>query len=204
MRFLKSISLCMFVAGVFYLLGRTASQENQISQKIENGQEQTSLTEQENMILTVSEGKNATSCDTVFHVKTYDMVQEKLDECTEKMPVRFMGLSRKELEREIALYEESPSFEDLSLGLVSMELISYAPDEITVFKTYQKKEKELIYYMKLEDNQVVIYRSGEEEVFMTTELPFEHLPDDLQQEIIQVKCFDTLEAVYDFLESYSS
>ena len=201
MRFLKRISLCILIAGTFYILGRFSAPDavhapNQICSEQEPGNGQ--------MVLTASEGKKETTCDTIYHIKSYDMISESLEETTEDIPVRFMGMTRKELEKEIALYEKAPSFHDLELGLVSMELISFQPNEITVFKTYQKKEKQDIYYMKLEDNKIVIYRSDEEEIFMTTEIAFDHLPDDLQQEIIQVKCFDNLEALYDFLESYSS
>ncbi len=39
---------------------------------------------------------------------------------------------------------------------------------------------------------------------MPTDLKLEMLPEDVQQDIINTKCFNDIREVYDFLESYSS
>ena len=58
--------------------------------------------------------------------------------------------------------------------------------------------------MKVIDSRLMVFRSDMEEVFMPTDLTIDMLPEDVQQEVIAVKCFNHMNEVYDFLESYTS
>ena len=137
-------------------------------------------------------------------VKEYDERNDTEVETIETIPIYFMGLSREELMEAVNNYELSPSFNDLQKGFKSIQLTYFSREKIIVKKNYVKYEKEDVYYLKVEDNKIVVYQSDMETVYMTTEIEMDKLPDDLQQEIINVKCINNLESLYDFLESYSS
>ena len=59
------------------------------------------------------------------------------------------------------------------------------------------------YYMKLDGNQVVIYRS-DHSIFEYTDLNREILPKPLQQELKAGKYFKNEAELYEFLETYTS
>lgn len=205
MRFLKSISLLciivIFVLILVYLLydwGYPSENKKEEAPLIPN--EST----EEVQDLSVSTKSNVVTCDTVYEIEPY-RGKAKEDSFVEEVPFYFLGLTREELIEEIARYEVSPDFEDKKKGLLSMELISFHPDQIKVKKVYAPQEEKIIYYVKAINHELCVYRSDNmEEVFMTTDLTLEMLPDEVQEQIISTKCFNTIGEVYAFLESYTS
>ena len=74
-----------------------------------------------------------------------------------------------------------------------------------VLKNGEADEKEkIIYYIRVMDSKLYVFRSDMDEAFMPTELTLDMLPETVRQEVIAVKCFDEIKEVYDFLESYTS
>ena len=122
----------------------------------------------------------------------------------ESIPFSFTGLNREELLKEIERYGLSPSFADKQKGFESIELLSFHPDKIIVKKTYKEEQEKIIYYIKAVNHELIVYRSDQDEVYMPTDLTLEMLPENVQQEIINTKCFNDIREVYDFLESYTS
>ena len=204
MKFLKSISLFCVILICGILIGIYATNNlNSHESKDENLEEEAKIKLTQEETLPVNTTKQITTCDTVYLVRSCENGKEPIVK-QEAIPFYFMGLNKEELIDAVADYEKAPSFNDLEKGFVSMQLISFHPDKITVEKQYEVQEKETVYYLKLENNEIVAYRSDDENVFMTTDLVMDELPDDVQQDIIQIKCFNNLEALYDFLESYTS
>lgn len=204
MKFLKSISLFCFivilvVAG--YILFLPAGDAgNSLDENKSN--EISSAQESEKVDLSVSTKQNVTTCDTVYEVETY--IGNSYIHSVEAIPFSFTGLSREELQKEIDRYELSPSFADKKNGFESIELLSFHPEKITVKKTYREEQEKIIYYIKAVNHELIVYRSDQEEAYMPTDLKLEMLPEDVQQDIINTKCFNDIREVYDFLESYSS
>ena len=213
MKFLKCISLFCFLPIIFFLLGAyTYSKCDAFfypkikQEKIEKSSEDifNDSLENEMNIEVANVSNQITTCDTQYIVKEYDERNDTEVETIETIPIYFMGLSREELMEAVNNYELSPSFNDLQKGFKSIQLTYFSREKIIVKKNYVKYEKEDVYYLKVEDNKIVVYQSDMETVYMTTEIEMDKLPDDLQQEIINVKCINNLESLYDFLESYSS
>jgi len=152
--------------------------------------------------LTVSTKQNVTTCDTIYEVEAY--TGKKFEHSIEELPFSFLGLTREELEEEIKRYGVSPAFEDKQKGLESIELLSFHPEKITVKKVYAVEEEKIVYYIKVIDYELAVFRSDMEEVYMPTDLTLHMLPEEVQQEVIAVKCFNHISEVYDFLESYTS
>lgn len=204
MKFLKSISLFCLILLLLILLGYlliSPGKEQKHEMIPEKSEAEDSSAGDED--LSVSTKQNVTTCDTIYEVESY--VGESCEHKKEEIPFFFIGLTREELIRQIALYEASPDFEDRKMGFVSMELISFHPEHITVRKFYTPEEEKIIYYLKAVDHELLVYRSDNmDEVFMPTDLTLEMLPWDVQQQVIATKCFNDIAEVYAFLESYTS
>ena len=204
MKFLKSISLFCFIvillAAGFFLFMPAGNNRNEMAK---DNTDEISYTEDSTEVdLSVSTKQNVTTCDTVYEVETY--VGNSYMHSVETIPFSFTGLSREELQKEIDRYELSPSFADKQKGFESIELLSFHPEKITVRKTYREEQEKIIYYIKAVNHELVVYKSDQEEAYMPTDLKLEMLPEDVQQDIINTKCFNDIREVYDFLESYSS
>lgn len=203
MRFLKSISLfCLIlvlIGVVFYVF-----KPEKASDYGKNEQKNTKDTEEieTEPDLSVSTRQNVTTCDTTYEVEAY--VGSTYLHSIESIPFSFTGLNREELVKEIERYELSPTFEDKQKGFLSIELISFHPDKITVKKLYEEEQEKIIYYLKVIDHELVVFKSDQEEPYMPTDLTLDMLPETVQQEVIGTKCFNDIREVYDFLESYTS
>ena len=203
MKFLKSISLfCFIVLMIVITAFVIVFPKMKSSKNDENREIAYSVTESEETNLAVSVKQNVTTCDTIYQVEAYKGKEYK--SLTEALPFSFLGLTREELEKKIQQYGISPSFEDKQKGLMTIELLSFHPEKITVKKVYAMEEEKIVYYIKVIDYQLVVYRSDKEEIYMPTDLTLHMLPEEVQQEVIAVKCFNEISEVYDFLESYSS
>ena len=203
MKFLKSISLFCFIvlliAAGYFLFMPSDNKNNFLSIEEMSKEPVVDNTEVD---LSVSTKQNVTTCDTVFEVESY--VGNSYMHSVESIPFSFTGLNRDELLKEIERYELSPSFADKQNGFESIELLSFHPDKITVKKTYKEEQEKIIYYIKAVNHELIVYRSDLNEAYMPTDLTLEMLPENVQQEIIETKCFNDIRDVYDFLESYSS
>ncbi len=209
MKLLKSISLFCFILFLTVLLGlvffsirakRTTPIPEQTEEK--RTEEHISTNNNSKQDLTVSTKQNVTTCDTIYEVKSY--IGNDYLNAVEELPFSFIGLTMDELLKEIERYEASPSFTDKQKGFVSIELLSFHPEKISVKKVYQEEEEKIIYYLKALNHELVVYRSDQKEVYMPTDLTLDMLPIEVQQEIIHTKCFNDIREVYDFLESYTS
>ena len=204
MKFLKSISLFCFIvillAAGYFLFMPVDNNRNEIAK--DNTEELSYAENSTEVDLSVSTKQNVTTCDTVYEIEAY--VGNSYIHSVEAIPFSFTGLSREELQKEIDRYELSPSFADKQKGFESIELLSFHPDKITVRKTYREEQEKIIYYIKAVNHELIVYKSDQEEEYMPTDLKLEMLPEDVQQEIINTKCFNDIREVYDFLESYSS
>lgn len=203
MRFLKSISLFCFIIlliVVGYVLFVPVNNNDNSSSKEDISKE--AVVDNTEVDLSVSTKQNVTTCDTVYEVEAY--IGNSYMHTIESIPFSFTGLNRDELLREIERYELSPSFADKQNGFESIELLSFHPEKITVKKTYKEEQEKIIYYIKAVNHELIVYRSDQEEEYMPTDLTLEMLPENVQQEIINTKCFNDIREVYDFLESYTS
>ena len=198
MKFLKSISLfCLIVLLVFLLCLFVFDRNSFVVErnKIEN-------TLEKETDLSVTTKQNVTTCDTLYKVELY--VGSDYKNVTESIPFAFIGLTREELLDELDRYEMSPNFTDKQNGFVSIDLLSFHPEEIVVKKVYEEEQEKIIYYLKAVNHELIVYRSDQEEAYMPTDLTLEMLPPKVQQEVIHIKCFNDIREVYDFLESYTS
>lgn len=204
MKFLKSISLFCLVAllvlGGIYLKNSPNPQAGEKNETLEPSTETDESTISND--LTVSTKQNVTTCDTIYEVESY--IGDSYVYSVEELPFSFSGLTMDELLEEIDRYETSPSFSDKQKGFQSIELLQFHPEKIKVKKVYAEESEKIIYYLKAVDHELIVFRSDIEDPYMPTGLTLDMLPENVQQEIISIKCFNDIREVYSFLESYTS
>lgn len=144
------------------------------------------------------------TADTRYVVQNYNTVTgEKVEEESDT-PDKYIGLDRDKLVGEITEYNQNPSLTDLEQGFEYMELVSFSAGRVVVRKSYQPPDEEKGFFLLNEDHYVVVYDHSLSNVYMTTDIVVEDLPEELQEEILNMKYVEDEGELYNFLESYSS
>ena len=141
---------------------------------------------------------------TSYVLEETDLRSDTVVETTWKLPAKYIGMNREQFLEAMDLYEASPPLEELERGFVSLEVKSFSPQKVVVQMNYDYIQPGSSFYLKVEDNFVVVYLEDKTTVYMDTDILLKDLPEDLQQEIIQVMYVPDEESLYDFLENYSS
>lgn len=144
------------------------------------------------------------NCNTEFIVLDYNLNSDTEYELIESIPGKYIGFDRADLVEELRLYGEAPSLSDVKKGLESVELVSFSEEKVVIRKNYYVEPLPEHYIVVAEDNMITIYYQDLKTVYMNTEIMLEDLPWELQQEIIEMKIYETEEELYNFLESYTS
>lgn len=128
---------------------------------------------------------------------------EKIKEETVKAPADYVGKTRTEIIDFLEKSMSDLSKEELEAGLENMELISFSGSRVVI----RKKYGEFLpyeYCLYIENGAVTVYYSDKKTVFSYTDIRAEELPDSVRKELYSGKEIDSLGALYDFLETYSS
>lgn len=149
----------------------------------------------------LSERLNA---DTVYVLEETDVRSQSVVETTWKIPAKYIGMNRDQFLRAMDEYELSPPLTELERGFVSLEVMSFSTEKVVVQMNYEYTLPTSSFYVKVENNYVVVYLDDQKTVYMYTDILLTDLPDDVQQDIINVMFVPNEESLYDFLEAYSS
>ncbi|MCM1047554.1 MAG: hypothetical protein NC433_03930 [Clostridiales bacterium] len=160
--------------------------------------------QEERVIEAAVENIPVITSDTVYLVEEVNMADGTIIEKEEEMPMKYIGLDRDMLIDELKLYEQNPPLTDLKQGFESVELSAFSKDRVVVCKYYRREKENKGYYLMVADHYVVVYEEDKETVHMNTEILLESLSDELQKEIMAGKYMEDEQALYNFLESYSS
>ncbi len=154
---------------------------------------------------TVETTTNATvDMNTEFIVIKENLVTGDINEITEELPSQFVGMDRADLEEFYEDYAKSPVLKDREEGFISASVESYSPQKLVVKKIYEPLQLEEKFYLKAEENYVVVYYGDNSTVYMYTNIRVDSLPEQTREEIEKVKEIDTYDSLYSFLESYTS
>lgn len=144
------------------------------------------------------------NADTSYVLEETDMRNDTVVETVWKLPAKYIGMNREEFIEAMEIYEASPPLEELERGFVSLEVLSFSPQKVVVQMNYEYMQPGESFYLMVVDNYVVVYLEDRETVYMDTDILLTELPEELQQEIIQVMFIPDEESLYNFLENYSS
>lgn len=147
---------------------------------------------------------DSTGSDTELLVQIVDLNTGETQERIQRLPEKYQNMTRSQLEACIQAERNAPSLKEREEGLVYMELTAFSPDRVTLRKSYRKQQRPEGFYLVLIDHKVVVYRQGEESVYMTTNIDGRLLPGGLRREILEGKRLDSREELEKFLVSYGS
>lgn len=225
MKFVKRISLFLILSGMMFGAGSYATimaeqffypnryerQNDRIPDIEDNEQENTDketaandADEEERIIEAAVENVPVVTMDTVYMVEEINLSDGSVLEKTEDIPLKYIGLDRDSLIEELKVYEQNPSLNDLKQGFESIELSAFSRERIVICKYYMREKENNGYYLMAENHFVIVYEEDKKTVHMNTDILLESLSDELQKEIIKGKYMENEQALYNFLESYSS
>ncbi len=105
----------------------------------------------------------------------------------------------------MAVSESEASSEFSDLAASTGQITNPSLFENTIIQVPEPAaEDSHIYYLKVINHELFVYRSDTDEVYMPTDLTLDMLPANVQQEVISTKYFNDIGEVYAFLESYTS
>lgn len=158
---------------------------------------------QELVIETAVEKVPVVTADTRYLIEEINLVDGSIREKQEEVPVKYIGMDRESLIKELESYDRNPPLRELEMGFETIELTAFSKDRVVICK-YYKEEEEKGYYLVVEDHFIVVYEEDRQRLHMNTDILLDDLNDRLKAEIIQGKYIENDEELYNFLESYSS
>ncbi|MBO6016145.1 MAG: hypothetical protein J6P60_06145 [Lachnospiraceae bacterium] len=144
------------------------------------------------------------TCDTRYIVRKLDRSLGTEEVVADKIPEKFIGKNREQVEELIEDYNMAPALKDLENGFASMELDSFSVEKIQVTKRYYSDLSKEHFYLIAENNFITVYYSDLKSVYLYTDISLDALPADLQHHILDKKYVESEQELYDFLESYTS
>ncbi|MDE6750577.1 MAG: hypothetical protein K2K21_16180 [Lachnospiraceae bacterium] len=227
MKFVKRISLFFIMAGMMFGAGsyvtyraeqffypKRYEQQNEKKPSIEveensGGRPADSAradedVKEERIIEAAVENAPVITADTVYMVEEVNLSDGTITEKEEEIPVKYIGLDRDNLIEALKLYEQNPPLADLKQGFETIELSAFSKDRVVICKYYRREKENSGYYLMVANHYVIVYEEDKETVHMNTDILLESLSDELQKEIMEGKYMENEQALYNFLESYSS
>ncbi|MCH5269829.1 MAG: hypothetical protein J1E83_03690 [Lachnospiraceae bacterium] len=207
MKFVKGISLfflypCMMLcAGIylgveveryFYPGRQEVLQERKVEESLPQI-EQVAVEEEE--ILTT---------DTEYVLEEYDTKRGTVIETVTKVPEKYLGMDREDFVQSMDLYARTPPLSELERGFIGLEVMSFSRSRVVIRMNYLYIEPSKGFYLKVENNNIVVYCDDEKTIYMYTTISALELPDHLKSRIVEGIFMEDEAELYSFLETYSS
>lgn len=154
--------------------------------------------------LQVQSGNIVTTCDTVCIYENIDKKDGAVSTEEKKLPAKYIGLTREQLEEVLLQDSQVPTLEDKQRGFQSQHLELFSPDKIKILRIYDTSKEEAGFYIMEVDGEIGVYRQDKKTLYFRTGLNPKSLPADVLNEVREGKFMETELQVYHFLESYSS
>lgn len=142
--------------------------------------------------------------DTEYIIQEYDTRRDTLIEKQVSIPVKYLGMNREEFIAAMELYALSPPLSEQKRGFMGLEVRSFSSLKVVVCMHYAYVEPTSSFYIKVEDNQIVVYCEDNETIYMYTGIEAVSLPEYLQTQVSMGMQIENEENLYYFLETYSS
>lgn len=219
MKFLKGISLffiypCimlgfgMYVGIVlddFFYPGQAGSaQENTVVTGLKDTIQPIETYEMSGTAVAVSTREDVLNADTEYVIEEYDTRRDTLVETTWKVPEKYLGMNRESFVTAMELYALSPPLSELERGFVGLEVRSFSAKRVVVRMNYDYVEPTESFYLRVEDNLIVVYCDDKKTVYLYTDISAQSLPEYIQSQVIMGMFIEDEAALYHFLETYSS
>lgn len=136
--------------------------------------------------------------------ETRNLKTGETDKDVSHMPAVYLGLSRDELIAYLKDYMDDLPLSEIEDGLISWDVVAYSPESVTLRKIYDPDEDFCKYYVVYERGRVVVYYADKKTVCDYPSIRLRDLPLGLQGSVIIGMPVKDEEALYGFLQNYSS
>lgn len=144
------------------------------------------------------------SVDTEYVLEEKDVYGDTVVETTGRLPAKYVGMNREQFVEAMEEYEAFPPLSERQRGFVGLEVRSFSRARVVVQMNYQFILPTSSFYLAAYDNEVVVLLEDKATIYIETNIRLEELPEEQQQEIINMMRIENEEALYDFLEAHSS
>ena len=152
----------------------------------------------------VSSASETLYVGTKYVLEETDVLRHTVVETTWSLPNKYVGMNREQFLTAMETYAAAPPLKELERGFVGLEVLSFARERVVVRMNYRYVQPSTSFYLAAYDSKVRVYLEDQSTVYIDTEIALNSLPLELQQEIIQMMWIENEEALYSFLETYSS
>ncbi|MCH5274392.1 MAG: hypothetical protein J1E65_01035 [Lachnospiraceae bacterium] len=204
MRFVKGISLfflypCMMFCAGIYLGVETEryfypGKQDVVQEEIAEESIQPVAVEEEEIL----------TADTEYVLEEFDTKRGSIVETVTKVPEKYLGMDRETFVQSMDLYALTPPLSEQERGFIGLEVMSFSRSRVVVRMNYLYTEPSKGFYLKVEDNNIVVYCDDEKTVYMYTTISALELPENLRIQIVEGIFMEDEAALYNFLETYSS
>lgn len=144
------------------------------------------------------------NADTVLVVMEKDVLQNTIVETERDFPAKYLGMNRQNFESAMEVYEKAPPLKEKERGFVGLEIQSFSEEKVVLQMNYEYVQPGSSFYLGVLNHEVVVFLEDMETIYISTGIPLNSLPIELQMEIIGLKPIENEESLYGFLENYSS
>lgn len=199
-------ALIVIILLIVLLVWRRCMWKEQLPDNLvgENAEQQTEDIVGGNTVSSTQKSSVRTTCDTICIYEDIDKKDGTIVITEEKLPAKYIGMTRSELEK--ALYDDSKqlSLTDKEKGFQTQHLELFSGEQVKVVRIYDTTAEQNGYYIMAVDGEIWIFKEDKKTLYFKTDLMLEELPQKVRIEILKGKYMDSEVQVYHFLESYSS
>ena len=142
--------------------------------------------------------------ETEYVLEECDIDGDTTVETIWKLPDKYVGMNREHFIEAMELYEAFPPLSEMERGFVSLEVLSFSRKRVVVQMNYRYVQPSNGFFLAVYNNKIIVYLEDKETIFIETDIVLEQLPENIQQDIINMMWLDSEEDLYNFLETYSS
>lgn len=139
-----------------------------------------------------------------YVVENYDGTTGVVTKEEGTVPAKIAGKTREELESYITEYNQKLQEAAIPEAPDSVELISFSKDKVVIRENYLGAEEETGFYIKLQDQEVVIFHNDQVTPYEYTGIQEEVLPESELEKLREGFFVEDEKELYSVLENLSS
>lgn len=141
---------------------------------------------------------------TDLYIQTVDINSKTTTEEKIVTPVKYIGLTRKELQVKLDEDFYTMDIGERLKGLISIEIVNFEKTKVVIRKTYSDSAQKQDFYLYEKDGKIVIYLGDKRTIYDYTDIAFESLDFRLQRKILKGYYVKDSKELYDFLQNHTS
>lgn len=160
--------------------------------------------EEDSPYLEAASTSETLNVETKYVLEERDIYRDTVVETTWRLPDKYVGMNREQFLDAMKEYEAFPPLTEMQRGFVSLEVLAFSREKVVVQMNYRVVLPTDSFYLAVYDNKVVVLLDDRETVYIETDIKLETLPEEEQEEIINMMFIEDEAGLYDFLEAHSS